>query len=95
MVVITPIAPHTLTQRPLVDDARKTYRLSIAGPNTPTVLVVDGHEDLSIHPSDIVEVVQGFPSLPVIRTSASHFYGNLSEKLGWGSYLPGDRGGRN
>ncbi len=95
MVVITPIAPHTLTQRPLVDDARKTYRLSIVGPNTPTVLVVDGHEDLPIYPSDIVEVVRGQPSLPVIRTSASHFYGNLSEKLGWGSYLPGDRGGRN
>jgi len=95
MVVITPIAPHTLTQRPLVDDARKTYRLSIVGPNTPTVLVVDGHEDLPIYPSDIVEVVRGHPSLPVIRTSASHFYGNLSEKLGWGSYLPGDRGGRN
>lgn len=95
MVVITPIAPHTLTQRPLVDDAGKTYRLSIEGPNTPTVLVVDGHEDLPIFPSDIVEVVRGRPSLPVIRTSASHFYGNLSEKLGWGSYLPGDRGGRN
>ncbi len=95
MVVITPIAPHTLTQRPLVDDARKTYRLSIVGPNTPTVLVVDGDEDLPIYPSDIVEVVRGHPSLPVIRTSASHFYGNLSEKLGWGSYLPGDRGGRN
>lgn len=95
MVVITPIAPHTLTQRPLVDDAKKTYRLSIEGPNTPTVLVVDGHEDLPIYPSDIVEVVRGHPSLPVIRTSASHFYGNLSEKLGWGSWLPGDRGGRN
>jgi NAD+ kinase len=94
MVVITPIAPHTLTQRPLVDDARKTYRLSIEGPNTPTVLVVDGHEDLQIYPADIVEVVRGQPSLPVVRTSTSHFYSNLSEKLGWGSYLPGDRGGR-
>ena len=95
MVVITPIAPHTLTQRPLVDDARKTFRLTVAGPNTPTVLVVDGHEDIPISPSDVVEIVRGAPSLPVIRTPFSNFYGNLSEKLGWGSYLPGDRGGRN
>ena len=94
MVVITPIAPHTLTQRPLVDDARKTYRLSIVGPNMPTLLVIDGQEDLPIYPSDIVEVVQGSPSLPVVRVRQSDFYRNLAEKLGWGSYLPGDRGGR-
>lgn len=94
MVVITPLAPHTLTQRPLVDDASKIFRLSIVGPNTPTVLVVDGQEDLPVFPPDIVEVVQGLPDLPVVRTRMSHFYSNLSEKLGWGSYLPGDRGGR-
>ncbi|MCY2932938.1 MAG: NAD(+)/NADH kinase [Planctomycetota bacterium] len=94
MVVITPIAPHTLTQRPLVDDAKKTYRLSIVGPNMPTLLVIDGQEDLPIYPSDIVEVVQGSPSLPVVRVRQSDFYRNLAEKLGWGSYLPGDRGGR-
>lgn len=94
MVVITPIAPHTLTQRPLVDDARKCYRFSVVGPNMPTLLVVDGQEDLPIFPSDVVEIVQGSPSLPVVRTRQSDFYQNLAEKLGWGSYLPGDRGGR-
>lgn len=95
MVIITPIAPHTLTQRPLVDIASKTYRLSIVGPEMPTVLVIDGQEDVPIFPTDIVEVVQGTPSLPVVRTPRSDFYANLAEKLGWGSYLPGDRGGRN
>ena len=95
MVVITPIAPHTLTQRPLVDDAGKTFTLSIVGPDMPTVLVVDGQEDIPLFPSDIVEIDQGKSSLPVVRTPRSDFYANLAEKLGWGSYLPGDRGGRN
>lgn len=95
MVVITPIAPHTLTQRPLVDDAGKTFTLSIVGPDMPTVLVVDGQEDIPLFPSDIVEINQGKSSLPVVRTPRSDFYANLAEKLGWGSYLPGDRGGRN
>ena len=63
MVVITPIAPHTLTQRPLVDDARKTYRLSIVGPNMPTLLVIDGQEDLPIYPSDIVGLPLDFLNL--------------------------------
>ncbi|MFM1801295.1 MAG: putative inorganic polyphosphate/ATP-NAD kinase [Planctomycetota bacterium] len=95
MLVITPIAPHTLTQRPLVDLAEKSFRLSITGPDMPTVLVVDGQADIPIFPSDIVEVMQSRSSLPVVRTSKSNFYVNLAEKLGWGSYLPGDRGGRN
>lgn len=94
MLVITPLAPHTLTQRPLVDQVSKNYRLAITGPDMPTVLVVDGQCDVAINPTDIVEIVQGGYSLPVVRTPQSDFYRNLAEKLGWGSYLPGDRGGR-
>ena len=94
MLVITPLAPHTLTQRPLVDMVSKNYRLSITGPEMPTVLVFDGQGDIAINPTDIVEIVQGTCSLPVVRTPQSDFYRNLAEKLGWGSYLPGDRGGR-
>ncbi|MFM7319267.1 MAG: NAD(+)/NADH kinase, partial [bacterium] len=92
MLVITPLAPHTLTQRPLVDQVGKNYRLSITGPDMPTVLVIDGQGDIAIHPTDIVEIVQGAYCLPVARTPQSDFYRNLAEKLGWGSYLPGDRG---
>lgn len=50
----------------------------------PTLLVIDGQEDLPIYPSDIVEVVQGSPSLPVVRVRQSDFYRNLAENSAGG-----------
>ena len=42
MFVVTPICPHTLTQRPLVDSAHKVYEATPLGDGISTVLVIDG-----------------------------------------------------
>ena len=42
MFVVTPICPHTLTQRPLVDSAHKVYEVTPLGEGIATVLVIDG-----------------------------------------------------
>src|SRR5205807_10515740 len=44
--VITPICPHTLTNRPVVDSADKVY--TISPDSTDAVLVVDGQETIPI-----------------------------------------------
>src|SRR4030095_13629309 len=40
--VISPISPHTLTNRPVVDSADRVFELSVPSPNEGTTVVVDG-----------------------------------------------------
>src|SRR5205823_4083773 len=42
--VLTPICPHTLTNRPVVDSADKTYTIAVRRASPGTMLVADGQE---------------------------------------------------
>ena len=41
-VVITPLSPHTLTMRPVVDSADRVYEMEVVEPHPETSAVVDG-----------------------------------------------------
>ena len=41
-VVITPLSPHTLTNRPVVDSADRVYEMEVVEPHPETSAVVDG-----------------------------------------------------
>src|SRR5438094_3941142 len=49
--VITPICPHALTSRPVVDSADKTYTISIGRATAGMAVIVDGQEivPLTVH----------------------------------------------
>ena len=42
--VVSPICPHTLTNRPVVDSADHVFELSVPKPNEGTTLLVDGKQ---------------------------------------------------
>ena len=82
--VITPICPHTLTMRPIVDDAECLYTLSV--PNAPegTTLVIDGQIRRPISPEDRIEVRKASVSFQLARIAGHSFYDTLHRKLHWG-----------
>ena len=41
-LVVSPICPHTLTNRPVIDSADHVYELAVPQPNEGTTLLVDG-----------------------------------------------------
>ena len=41
-VVVTPLSPHTLTMRPVVDSADRIYEMEVVEPSPQTTAVVDG-----------------------------------------------------
>jgi NAD+ kinase len=95
MFVVTPICAHTLTQRPLVDDAmHKTYELVTLGQGIATTLVIDGQVQVPITCGDRVIVRRGKAPFPMVRLPGYSFYRTLRDKLGWGATPPGDRGVR-
>jgi NAD+ kinase len=94
MFVVTPLCAHTLTQRPLVESAHKTFEMAPRGAGMATVLVVDGQVQVPLQPGDRVTVRRGQTPLPMVRLPGYCFYRTLRDKLGWGAFPAGDRGPR-
>jgi NAD+ kinase len=92
MFVVTPICPHTLTQRPLVDSAHKVYEATPLGDGISTVLVIDGQVQVPLRCGDRVTIRRGKTPLPMVRLPGHSFYHTLRAKLGWGA-LPRPEGG--
>src|SRR5262249_37981540 len=82
--VITPICPHTLTNRPLVDGADRVYSLVVPDAPGGTTVVIDGQIRLPIGPADRIEIRKAPVSLRMACVRESSYYGRLHRKLGWG-----------
>ncbi len=85
MFVVTPICPHTLTQRPLVDSGHKVYEITPQGEGPTTMLVIDGQVQVPLRSGDRVTIRRGKTPFPMIRLAGHSFYRTLRDKLGWGS----------
>ena len=92
MVVITPICPHTLTQRPLVEGTNRVIELTSNNPDGSTYLVIDGQVQVPLDAGDRITIRRGTSAFPMIRLPGKTFYRTLRDKLGWGASLPGERG---
>jgi NAD+ kinase len=87
-VVITPICPHTLSQRPLVVPAETVIGLRILDPPKASggvYLTLDGQEGLAIGPESSVEIRPAPSPVTLLRPPESDYFRNLAEKLNWGT----------
>ena len=82
--VITPICPHTLTNRPLVDNADCTFTLSIPEVPDGAMLVIDGQIRCPLKPGDTIQVRRAPVSFKLARIPGNSYYTTLHRKLGWG-----------
>lgn len=82
--VITPICPHTLTNRPLVDSSEGTFTLTVPHAPPGTMLVIDGQIKLPIDPGDRIEVRQAPVRFQMAKLPCNSYYATLHRKLGWG-----------
>ena len=90
-LVILPISPHTLTNRPVVDSADRVYELVVAEPNTGTTVVVDGRVLCMLQPGDRVQVQRAAVQFKLVAAPGHSYYRTLREKLGWGGKLQLDK----
>jgi NAD+ kinase len=90
--VITPICPHTLTNRPVVDSADKEYTIAIRRASPSTMVVVDGQEQVPVTPAHRVTVRRASVSFRLVKVPGRSYYQTLRDKLRWGA-PPNYRGG--
>ena len=84
---ISPINPHTLTVRPVVDRADRTYEVVVRAPHETTSVVVDGQVLCALTPVDRVRVRRAEPTFKMIEVAGQTYYRTLREKLGWGGHI--------
>jgi NAD+ kinase len=84
-LVLTPIAPHTLTNRPLVLPA--TARISLQ-PDVDTgsdlVVTFDGQFGVPLESHDVVTIARAPRVLRLLRLTSRTHFDMLREKLQWG-----------
>jgi NAD+ kinase len=86
-VILTPIAPHTLTNRPIVLPAAADIVLRPFLEGTPTDIVAtfDGQFGEPLREGDAVVIRRAERVLHLLRTTTRTHFDMLREKLKWGS----------
>jgi len=85
-LVITPIAPHTLTNRPLVVPGATEIRIQphLDGSRDEVYVTFDGQFGFPSREGDVIAVCRGDRPLRLIRASERSYFDVLREKLKWG-----------
>jgi NAD+ kinase len=83
-IVLTPIAPHTLTNRPVVLPATSALTIQpiIAG-GEDIFVTADGQTGYPLSAADAVTVTRADRVLRLVRSTERSYYGVLRQKLKW------------
>jgi NAD+ kinase len=84
-LIVTPIAPHTLTNRPIVIPSSSAVRVQPLMDDRDEVFVTfDGQAGYQLQAGDELRVCRAERSLRLIRPSTRSYFEVLREKLKWG-----------
>jgi len=81
--VLSPINPHTLTVRPVVDTADRVYEVVVREPHEWTSVMVDGRTLCHLTGNDRVRVERAAPTFQLVEVHGHSYYRTLREKLDW------------
>lgn len=84
-VVIVPVCPHTLTDRPIVISADQSIEVSLLQrDDTRAEITVDGFSMGAIEPTDKLRISAANSRVTLVHPPGYDFYGILRSKLFWG-----------
>ncbi|HXN24912.1 MAG TPA: NAD(+)/NADH kinase [Candidatus Dormibacteraeota bacterium] len=81
--VITPICPHTLSDRPLVVPDTSKIETGCLG-DIQAALTIDGQIGIELQPGDRVRISKAAETISLVRAPSKTYYEVLRSKLGWG-----------
>ena len=84
-LVLTPIAPHTLSNRPIVIPASATVRVKpLMGERDEAFVTFDGQAGFELQSGDEISVTRADEPMRLIRPATRSYFEVLREKLNWG-----------
>ena len=82
-IVLAPICPHTLSNRPVVLPDTYEIEIHVKAPDHDTTITVDGQESSQLGPDDVIKIHRGSHFVSLIR-SAHPYFEIWRDKLHWG-----------
>ena len=82
--IVTPVAPHSLTQRPLVMPAEFEIEFKIID-NQGAVVIVDGQDIYEVEQNQSIKVKIASKKAKMIHRVQRNYFEVLNEKLRWGN----------
>ncbi len=83
-IIMTPICPHTLTNRPIVVPDDVEIRSTLKTRQQEVILTLDGQQGFPLEVEDVVEVKKANVGILLIKSPYRHYFEVLREKLKWG-----------
>jgi len=83
-IIITPICPHTLTNRPIMIPDDVEIRAVLKTKQQEVILTLDGQQGFPLEFEDVVEVRKAEGRILLIKSPYRHYFEVLREKLKWG-----------
>jgi len=86
ILLITPIAPHNLSTRPIIIDGKEevTLRLEEEG---SAFITIDGDDAIEISKEDYIKIRYSEKKLRLVLPKSRNYYSVLREKLKWGDKI--------
>jgi NAD+ kinase len=83
-MVLTPICPHMLSNRPLVVSDDAVVEMRLGGTTGEVYLMLDGQRGLPLQPDDAVVVRRSPRTVRLVKAPDRDYYEVLRTKLKWG-----------
>lgn len=82
--IITPICPHTLSDRPVVVRDSSSVEMRLSGHTDSVFLTLDGQKGIALHSEDRVRISRAPKPLKLIQPPRKSYFEILHNKLKWG-----------
>ena len=83
--VVTPICPHTLSNRPIALPDTFTAEICLVSPSEDVLLTLDGQIGFPLNPQDVVEIKKSRYTMKLMKHPTRSYYEILRTKLKWGN----------
>ena len=83
VLLVTPVCPHSLTNRPLILPMDDEYSVTIPDHDEQLVLSMDGQEHLTLRPMDKIYITRAETSVRFVKSSTNSYFDILRTKLNW------------
>jgi NAD+ kinase len=83
-MLLTPISPHTLTNRPIVIPNQARVEITLRTLEEGATVTFDGQVGFSLRQNDLVEVWTNGTKIKLIRSAGRNYFEVLRQKLKWG-----------
>jgi NAD+ kinase len=84
VILVTPVCPHSLTNRPLILPGTAQISVELPKFHEEVLVTVDGQVSKALSPGDIIRVSQAKQSVRFVISEEKSYFDILRTKLNWG-----------